>query len=155
MNIQKIVEKIETLKLAKIGNEEIKNILELEESVEDIMKKFEEEQKLKTIDEIVEFFNKETKSEDWSYYKVFRLIKKGELLSTMVKGKHKINMDVAVEFIGESKKTREDYKEECEALKKQIEVLEKKIETLEKKKKATTTTTRTKRTTPAKEETAK
>ncbi|GAB6464103.1 hypothetical protein bcgnr5378_65800 [Bacillus cereus] len=153
MNIQKIVEKIETLKMAKIGNEEIKNILELEESVEDIMKKFEEEQKLKTIDEIVEYFNKETKSEDWSYYKVFRLIKSGKLPSTMVKGKHKINNDDAEEFIGESKKTREDYKEECEALKKQIEVLEKKIETLEKKKKATTT--RTKRTTPTKEETAK
>ncbi|GAB6493150.1 hypothetical protein bcgnr5369_64640 [Bacillus cereus] len=131
MNIQKIVEKIETLKLAKIVNEEIKNILELEESVEDIMKKFEEEQKLKTIDEIVEYFNKETKSEDWSYYKVFRLIKKGELLSTMVKGKHKINMDVAEEFIGESKKTREDYKEECEDLKAKVKELEEKIKTLE------------------------
>lgn len=143
MNIQKIVEKIETLKLAKIGNEEIKNILELEESVEDIMKKFEEEQKLRTIDEIVEFFNKDTKSEDWSYYKVFRLIKKGKLDSTLIKGKHKINIDDAEEFIGESKKTREDYKQECADLKKQIEVLEKKIETLEAKQKKTTTRKRT------------
>ncbi|KAB7629985.1 hypothetical protein OCD90_28385 [Bacillus pacificus] len=152
MNIQKIVEKIETLKLAKIGNEQIKNILELEESVEDIMKKFEEEQKLRTIDEIVEFFNKDTKSDDWSYYKVFRLIKKGNLPSTMVKGKHKINIDDAEEFIGESKKTREDYKQECADLKAQIKVLEKKIETLEAKQKKTTTR---KRTAPKEEETTK
>ncbi len=143
MNIQKIIEKIETLKMAKIGNEEIKNILELEESVEDIMKKFEEEQKLKTIDEIVEYFNKETKSEDWSYYKVFRLIKNEKLPSTMVKGKHKINIDDAEEFIGESKKTREDYKQECEDLKAQIKVLEEKIKTLEAKQKKTTTRKRT------------
>ncbi|WP_242296891.1 hypothetical protein [Bacillus cereus group sp. BfR-BA-01326] len=148
MNIQKTIENIETLKLAKLANKEIEKILELEISVEEIYKQYEEEQKLKTIDEIVELFNKELKekNKEWNYHKVFRLIKSEKLGSIIVKGKHKINVDVAEDFIKESKKTKEDYKEECEALKKQIEVLQKKIKTLEAKQNKDTTPTGRKRT---------
>lgn len=145
-NIQKTYEKIQTLKLAKISNEEIKNLLELEISVEEIYKQYEEEQQLKTIDEIVELFNKELKekNKEWNYHKVFRLIKGEKLPSILVKGKHKININVAEDFIKESKKTKEDYKQECENLKKQIEVLEKKIKRLEAKPKADTPNSRSK-----------
>lgn len=147
-NIQKTIENIETLKLAKLANKEIEKILELEISVEEIYKRYEEEQKLKTIDEIVELFNKELKekNKEWNYHKVFRLIKAEKLPSIIEKGKHKINIDVAKDFIKESKKTKEDYKEECEALKKQIEVLQKKIKTLEAKQNKDTTPTGRKRT---------
>lgn len=147
-NIQKTIEKIQTLELAKIPNKEIEKILELEISVEEIYKQYQEEQKLKTIDEIVELFNKELKekNKEWNYHKVFRLIKGEKLPSILVKGKHKINIDVVENFIKESKKTKEDYKEECEALKKQIEVLQKKIKTLEAKQNKDTPTSGRKRT---------
>ncbi|MGR5920998.1 hypothetical protein ACT7DD_15230 [Bacillus paranthracis] len=113
-NIELIVSKIEDLKKGKFSSEKIMQILDLEESPESILKEYEKEKGLYSIEEAATKIGEELNDKSWNYRKLYNLIncENPQLKSVKQSNKkgRKIHIDEINRFIKEKKTTREDYK---------------------------------------------
>ncbi|WP_283749692.1 hypothetical protein [Bacillus mycoides] len=135
-NIESVVSKIEDLKKGKFSSEKIMQILELKEKPEDILKEYEKEQGLYSIEDAAVKIGEELNDKTWNYRKLYNLLvgENPQLKSVKQSNKkgRKIHKKEIERFIDERKRTREDYKRLFEnehnlSLKyfEQVEVLEK------------------------------
>ncbi|WP_198162990.1 hypothetical protein [Sphingobium sp. TCM1] len=113
-NIQSIVSKIEDLKKGKFSSEKIMQILDLEESPESILKKYEKEQGLYSIEDAAVKIGEELNDKSWNYRKLYNLINCENPQLKFVKQSNKKGIKIHIKeinrFISEKKLTREDYK---------------------------------------------
>lgn len=113
-NIESIVSKIEDLKKGKFSSKKIMQILDLEESPESILKEYEKEQGLYSIEDAATKIGEELNDESWNYRKLYNLIncENPQLKSVKQSNKkgRKIHIKEINRFISEKKLTREDYK---------------------------------------------
>ncbi|HDR4600546.1 TPA: hypothetical protein QCQ97_005269 [Bacillus cereus] len=135
-NIESIVSKIEDLKKGKFSSKKIMQILDLKEKPEDILKEYEKEQGLYSIEDAAMKIGEELNDKSWNYRKLYNLIncENPQLKSVKQSNKkgRKIHIDEINRFIKEKKTTREDYKRLfeheqtlSEKFSDQVEVLEK------------------------------
>ncbi|MCC2485075.1 hypothetical protein LKM01_25110 [Bacillus pacificus] len=113
-NIESIVRKIEDLKKGKFSSEKIMQILDLEEKPEDILKEYEKEQGLYSIEDAATKIGEELNDKTWNYRKLYNLINcenpKIESVKKSNRQGIKIHIKEINRFIAEKKLTREDYK---------------------------------------------
>lgn len=112
-NMEAIVSKIEDLKKGKFSNEKIMGILDLKENPDDILKAYEKEKGLYTIEDAAIFIGNELKG-TWNYRKVYNLLggENPQIKSVKESNKkgRKILKKELERFVEEKKRTREDYK---------------------------------------------
>lgn len=134
-NVQSMVSKIEDLKKGKFSNQKIMEILDLKESPDAILKEYEKEKGLYSIDDAAAMIG-EALNETWNYRKLYNLMtgenKQIESIKQSNKKGRKIHIKEIERFIDERKRTREDYKRLYKheqnlsiRLSNQVEVLEK------------------------------
>lgn len=113
-NIESIVRKIEDLKKGKFSSEKIMQILDLTETPKNILKEYEKEQGLYSIEDAATKIGEELNDKTWNYRKLYNLIncENPQLESVKQSNKkgRKIHIDEINRFIDERKRTREDYK---------------------------------------------
>ncbi|HGP3677620.1 TPA: hypothetical protein ACLIVI_005572 [Bacillus pacificus] len=113
-NIESVVSKIEDLKKGKFSSEKIMQILDLKEKPEDILKEYEKEQGLYTIDDAAAMIGEALNDKSWNYRKLYNLMtgenKQIESIKQSNKKGRKIHKKEIERFIKERKTTREDYK---------------------------------------------
>lgn len=135
-NIQSIASKIEDLKKGKFSNEKIMEILDLKENPEAILKEYEKEKGLYSIEDAATMIGEALNDKSWNYRKLYNLLvgENPQLKSVKQSNKkgRKIHIDEINRFIKEKKTTREDYKRLfeheqtlSEKFSDQVEVLEK------------------------------
>ncbi|MGR5906288.1 hypothetical protein ACT7DI_25345 [Bacillus paranthracis] len=73
-NIESIVRKIEDLKKGKFSSEKIMQILDLTETPENILKEYEKEQGLYSIEDAATKIGEELNDKTWNYRKLYNLI---------------------------------------------------------------------------------
>ncbi|MCR6463216.1 MULTISPECIES: hypothetical protein [Bacillus cereus group] len=147
--MKNIVEKIKDLQLSNVEDAKIMRILDLEETPEVILARYEAEKDLFTVEKAAEYLkNNIGGKEVWNKNKVLRLLNKGEggeitpyELKPAKKHGYRIHKDELQGFVQEYKMTKEDWKkrayeaeEELLKLHAEIEKIKKENEELKKSK---------------------
>lgn len=113
-NIESVVSKIEDLKKGKFSSEKIMQILDLEETPDAILKEYEKEQGLYSIEDAAAKIGEELNEKSWNYRKLYNLINCENPQLKFVKQSNKKGIKIHIKeinrFISEKKLTREDYK---------------------------------------------
>lgn len=113
-NIESIVSKIEDLKKGKFSSKKIMQILDLEESPESILKEYEKEQGLYSVEDAAAKIGEELNDKSWNYRKLYNLINCENPQLEFVKQSNKKGIKIHIKeinrFISEKKLTRADYK---------------------------------------------
>lgn len=136
-NIEKIVENIEKLKKAKVPNNEIKSILELESEPDAVLEQYNQQKDHKTVKETAKLLQEGIKKKGtYNYHKVLRLVREGVLKPIEDKSSNKdgyrFHIDEINRFIEESNMTSDDWKTKVAELEQQLEKLRQENERVKK-----------------------